>query len=162
MVQPVSADPVSKTTSQRELTQFLSYRIVRLHHALNAQAVAVLDSVAGVSLPQWRVIAMIGSGMARSSRDIARKSIIDPALISRTVKGLEDAGLLLTSRQKQDRRVIDLSLTQQGRDIYERTLPHMQGRQDSLIGALDPEEQEAIFRILDKLEMAADRREFGK
>lgn len=155
------ATPLDTPSTHRELTQFLSYRVVRLHHALNAQAISVLDRVTGISLPQWRIIAMVGSGAATSSRDIARKSIIDPALISRTVKGLEAEGLLETARQDSDRRVIGLSLTPQGQKVYDRTLPHMQARQDSLISALDSAEQDAIFRIFDKLEMAADRREFG-
>lgn len=157
----MSADPAIKEPHYRELTQFLSYRVVRLHHAMNAQAVSVLDRVAGITLLQWRVIAMVGSGTATSARDIARQSIIDPALISRTVKGLETKGLLMTSRENADRRVINLTLTPKGRAVFEKTLPHMQGRQQSLIDALDPAEQAAIFRILDKLEMAADRREFG-
>ena len=158
----MSADPAIKEPHYRELTQFLSYRVVRLHHALNAQAVSVLDKVAGITLLQWRVIAMVGSGTTTSARDIARKSIIDPALISRTVKGLETRDLLKTSRQSADRRILNLELTPKGRAIFERTLPHMQGRQQSLIDALDPAEQQAIFRIFDKLEMAADRRDFGK
>lgn len=145
----------------RELTQFLSYRVFRLHHALNAQALSVLDSVAGVTLLQWRVIAMVGSGTAMTSRDIARKTIIDPALISRTVKGLEETGLLTTSRQTKDRRVINLCLTAHGREIYNRTLPHMQARQASLLEALDRDEQDAIFGIFDKLEAAANRRNFS-
>ena len=158
----MSAEPITKQPHYQELTQFLSYRIVRLHHALNAQAVSVLDRVAGITLLQWRVIAMVGSGTATSARDIVRQSIIDPALISRTVKGLEAKGILMTSRQNADRRVVNLTLTSKGRAIFDKTLPHMQGRQQSLIDALDPTEQAVIFRILDKLEMAADRREFGK
>ena len=157
----MSASPATTDAPHRELTKFLSYRVVRLHHALNAQALAVLERVAGITLAQWRVIAMVGSGAATSSRDIVRKSIIDPALISRTVKGLEDAGLLTTSRLKNDRRVISLSLTPSGQDVYDHTLPRMQARQEALIEALDPAEQDAIFLIFDKLEMAADRREFG-
>lgn len=157
----MSANSAIADAPHRELTQFLSYRVVRLHHALNAQAVSVLDQVAGITLLQWRVIAMVGSGTAMTSRDIGRKSIIDPALISRTVKGLEGAGLLNTSRQAKDRRVINLFLTASGREVYNRTLPHMQMRQDSLLEALDPREQDAIFKIFDKLERAANRREFS-
>lgn len=156
----MSADPLTLASRPRELTQFLSYRVVRLHHALNAQAVALLDDVAGVTLLQWRVIAMVGSGTATSSRDIAQKTIIDPALISRTVKVLQELKLLATERQDEDRRVVNLSLTLQGREIYDRTLPHMQARQESLLDALDPSEQEAVFQILQKLELAAERRGF--
>lgn len=144
----------------RELNQFLTYRVVRVHHALNAQAVAVLDRVAGITLPQWRVLAMVGSGLATTARDIAKKSIIDPAMISRTVHGLEETGHMTTSRPDSDRRVLQITLTEKGREVYERILPNMQARQESLLGALEPSERDAIYKILDKLEIAAERREF--
>ena len=144
----------------QEVTQFLSYRVVRLHHALNAQAASVLETVAGITLSQWRIIAMVGSGTARTARDITRKSIIDPAMISRTVRGLEDGGLITCTRPASDRRVVELSLTDEGQEIYTRTLPHMQARQRALLDALDPGERKAVFRILEKLEIAADQREF--
>ena len=78
---------------ERELTDFLSYRIVRLHQALNNQATALVASIAGVSLIQWRVIAMVGSDTARTARELVRKSVIDPAVISRTLRSLESAGM---------------------------------------------------------------------
>lgn len=146
----------------RELTQFLSYRIARLHQELNAQAVAILDVVAGISQPQWRVLSMIGSGTATAARDISRQSGMDPAMISRTSQALETAGLIETSRPDSDRRVLHMQLTGQGRELYNRTLPHMQTRQEALLSALQPEEREIVFEILDKLERAAERREFPR
>ena len=146
--------------SRRILSEFLSFRVVRLHHALNAQTAAVLDRVAGISLAQWRVLVMVGTGTATTARDISRKSIIDPAMISRTTRALEDAGLLRTHRPESDRRVLELSLTPKGREIYDRTLPYMQARQDTLLDHLDPDERKAIFRILEKLEAAAWERGF--
>lgn len=145
-----------------EITRFLSYRIVRVHQALNAQAIAVLDSVAGITLTQWRLIAMIGSGTATTARDVARKAMIDPAMISRTTKALEEMGLLTTSRPDSDRRVVEMTLTPRGREIFNRTLPYMQARQSALLDTLEPEEQDFIFGILDKLELAARRRDFGQ
>ena len=159
-----SSDPATdaEVPQPRELNQFLTYRVVRVHHALNAQAVAVLDRVAGITLPQWRVLAMVGSGMATTARDIAKKSIIDPAMISRTVHGLEEAGHMTTSRPDSDRRVLEITLTETGREVYERILPHMQARQQSLLSALEPSERDVIYKILDKLEVAAEQREFSE
>lgn len=145
---------------EQDLTGFLSYRVVRLHHALNAQAVSVLDRVAGITLSQWRILAMVGSGSAVTARDIVRVSVIDPAIISRTTKSLEDAGLLETSRHSSDRRVLNLRLTERGLKVYEQTLPYMQERQRSLMADLDPKEQKAIFEIMEKLERAAEKRDF--
>lgn len=143
---------------ERELTEFLSYRIVRLHQALNNQATALVASIAGVSLIQWRVIAMVGSDTARTARELVRKSVIDPAVISRTVRGLEAAGIMESSRSPGDKRVLELHLTPSGEEIYQRTFPKMQKRQAALLDALDPAEQDVIFGILDKLEVAAEKR----
>jgi DNA-binding MarR family transcriptional regulator len=143
---------------ERELTDFLSYRIVRLHQALNNQATTLVDAIAGVSLIQWRVIAMVGSDTARTARELVRKSVIDPAVISRTVRGLEAAGIMESSRSDRDKRVLELNLTPSGQEIYQRTFPKMQMRQAALLVALDPSEQDVIFGILDKLEVAAEKR----
>ena len=147
--------------ASRPLTQFLTYRVLRLHHALNAQAVAILARVSGLNLGQWRTLAMIGSGDALTASDLARRTGLDPAFISRTVRSLEEAGLLRTARSDADRRVVTIELTGKGAKLHRRTLPFMQARQEALLAALAPEERDAIFRIIDKLERAARRREFA-
>ncbi|MEM7188697.1 MAG: MarR family transcriptional regulator [Pseudomonadota bacterium] len=156
----MSGDTDRAKTPERELTDFLSYRIVCLHHALNAQATYVLDQIAGLTLSQWRILAMVGSGTAMTARDIVRKSTIDPAIISRTTRSLEDAGLLETSRPDTDRRVLEMRLTEAGKQTYDRILPHMHARQNLLVNALTPAEQKAIFPMLEKLERAAENRDF--
>lgn len=153
---PTAAGPAS-----RPLAQFLTYRILRLHHALNAQAVAILARISGINLGQWRVLAIVGSDGARTARDIVRRTGLDPAFISRTVRALEEKGLLRTARSDADRRVMNLELTAEGFELHDRTLPFMRARQEALLGALAPEERDAVFRILDKLERAAERREFA-
>ena len=142
-----------------DIAQFLTFRILQLHRAMNDQAVALLQDRAGLTQAQWRIIATIGSGMAASARDISHISTIDPAQISRTVHALEKMGLLVTTRPQSDRRVLQLALTEKGRRVYQEGLPLMRARQQNLIGALDPDEREAIFRIIDKLERAARRRD---
>ncbi|MEL7471331.1 MAG: MarR family transcriptional regulator [Pseudomonadota bacterium] len=154
------SDADLEASTDMELTQFLTYRVVKLHNALNAQAVAVLDRVAGITLAQWRIIALVGSGTAKTARDIAQKSIIAPAVTSRTTRVLEEGGLVSTRRPSADRRVLELTLTAKGRQVYEETLPHMQARQRALLSMLSTAERDMILGIFDKLELAAMRREF--
>ena len=156
----MSSDSAPGHFAQHELTDFLSYRVVRLHHALNAQTASVLERVAGITLAQWRVLVMVGSGTATTARDISRMSIVDPAMISRTTHALEEAGMLRARRPESDRRVLELSLTPKGREVYDRALPHMQARHGVLLEALDADERDAIYRILEKLEAAAAERGF--
>ena len=154
-------ETLSSGAAPRPLTRFLTYRILRLHQALNAQAVAILTDVSGISLGQWRVLAMVGSDAEMTAREVARRTGFDPAFISRTVRSLEMAGLVRTARSGTDRRVVQIELTEKGAELHRRTLPFMRARQEALLAALAPEEREAVFRIIDKLERAAQRREFG-
>ena len=147
-------------TAPRPLTQFLTCRILRLHHALDAQAVAILSDISGIGPGQWRVLAMVGAGGVMTARGPARATGPDPAFISRTVRSLEDASLLWTARPDADRRVVTIGLTAHGTEFYARTLPFKQARQEALLEALSPDERDAIFRIIDALESAARRRKF--
>ena len=142
------------------LTQFLTCRILCLHHALDAQAVAILSDISGIGPGQWRVLAMVGAGGVMTARGLARATGLDPAFISRTVRSLEDASLLWTARPDADRRVVTIGLTAHGTELYARTLSFKQARQEALLEALSPDERDAIFRIIDALESAARRRKF--
>lgn len=144
----------------RKLTDFVTYRISRLHSAFNAQAVATLESVSGLTLGQWRVLAIVGSGQAMTSRDIAQESGFDPAFISRTMTSLEKLEYVSTQRPVEDRRVLNVALTAAGRAVYERTFPIMQKRQDLLLGSLTRAEQKMLYGIIDKLEAMAEIRGF--
>ena len=145
----------------RPLSRFLSFRILRAHLALNAQAAAILEDVAGVTLNQWRVISIVGSGDARTTRALAAVSGLDPAVISRTIRTLEERGLIVATRLEEDRRTLALALTKAGAEVFDRTLPVMQARQQWLFDALDPQERKTILSSLEKIELAAERRNFA-
>ena len=158
-----NGDPMAEATRTEaegdDLTRFLSYRLMRLHSALNAQATALL-SREGLTLGQWRLLALCGAGLAGTSRDFARFFGLDPAFVSRTLRALAEAGLMEVRRHGKDRRMLDVALTARGRALHDAILPRMRGRQAALLDALDPAERRALHPILDKLERAAERRDF--
>lgn len=145
----------------RPLSQFLTYRLLKAHLALNAQATAVLDKAAGITLGQWRVISFVGTGDASTSRAVAAISGLDPAVISRTIQVLERDGFMIATRLPEDRRTLKLTLTDKGRRAFDTILPLMQSRQQHLLDALSPEEAKLIHGALEKLELASERRDFA-
>ncbi len=149
-------------TPSRPLQQFLTYRVLKAHLALNAQAAVVLAKAGGITLGQWRVLSFIGSGDARTSRAVAAFSGLDPAVISRTIRALEGEGFMTAKRLPEDRRTLELALTDKGREAFDTILPLMQARQQHLLDALSPEEQNLIHGALEKLEIASERRDFGQ
>ncbi|MGI9426525.1 MAG: MarR family winged helix-turn-helix transcriptional regulator, partial [Hyphomicrobiaceae bacterium] len=78
------------------LEDFLTYRLVTLTNRLNRQAKQLLDESASLRLPEWRCLAFIkhcsdAHGKA-GLHQLAEKTEMDRALISRSVQGLVEKG----------------------------------------------------------------------
>jgi len=143
------------------LDQFLTFRLSRVQAKLNVQAARLLSEKAGLTLSQWRIIALIGSQETGLASELTRRSAMDKGLFSRKLKSLTEAGLVESRPHEADHRAQVLSLTAAGRRKYEETLPHMQARQAGLQAELTETERAVFFAVLDKLDLAAERTDFG-
>lgn len=135
---------------------FLTYRFVRVQHKLNEQAGRILKRVAGITLPEWRVLALIGDRESTSSSEIVARSAIDKGLVSRTLKSLHDSGLVESETSMRDMRVQIHKLSEDGRALYDRTLPFMQSRQKLIQSAFTREELASFEAALTRLEELSD------
>ena len=77
---------------------------------------------------------------------LVRRLPVDSSRVSRIVTDLVDRGLLHRRRLRDDRRVIMLRLTDEGRDIASQMLEKMTGYYDALTEGLDEDEMHA-FRL---------------
>ena len=152
----MTAGSRSQTDAEDQpLQRFLTYRLSRVQAKLNAQAQALLQRYAGLTLAKWRILALVGAAGQTRLSELARVAALDKGLLSRNLKALIQDGLVATKGDDVDLRVQHLSLTKKGRRLFERTLPKMQQRQRRLNDALEPQEREALRSALDKLEVAA-------
>lgn len=140
-----------------DLSQFLTYRIARLNALLNLQATRLLEAGHGLTLGQWRVIVTIGAGHARTSRQLFEMTQMDPALISRLLRQLEELSLLRTKRSTQDRRILEVSLTDEGVRVFQETFPIMEARQRELAGRFSAAELAALDDFFERLLEAAKK-----
>lgn len=144
-----------------ELLDFITYRLSRVHPRLNAQAGYILKKIAGLSLLQWRTIALLKAfGPAVPSVDIIGPFHMDKGLFSRTLKGLVADGYVVSRLDKTDQRRLLLSLTSKGEDIYESVITTMRKRQAFLLHNFTEAEKAALFSGLEKLEINARRKDF--
>lgn len=152
----VTDDPMDTLPIQ----QFLTYRLSRVQAKLNAQAARMLRETSGVTLIQWRIIAIVGtSGQTRLS-EIARATALDKGLLSRNLATLIKEQIIQATPDETDQRAQNLTLAPRGQDVFERTLPVTRRRQSKLRENLTPDELETFRRVLDKLEIAADLKDF--
>ncbi len=149
-----------KTTVSDELPlhQFLTYRLSRVQAKLNAQANAMLRAHAGLTLSQWRILALVGAAGQTRLSDLARIAALDKGLLSRNLKTLTAEGLVASKQDDIDQRVQHLSLSSRGKALFDRTLPRMRKRQRQLRSSLTAKELDVLYTALNKLELAADYR----
>lgn len=142
------------------LRRFLTYRLNRLQARLNAQAARYLTAHGGITLSEWRAIALIGSLEETTLTELSREAQIDKGLLSRTLKTLVERGMVDGRQDDRDNRVQRLTLTASGTKLHERILPRMRARQRFLQAALTTSEFAALHSAIDKLEIAAEVTEF--
>ncbi|BCM23765.1 MarR family winged helix-turn-helix transcriptional regulator [Methyloradius palustris] len=63
---------------------------------------------------QWAPIMAIAKGYAKTAADLANIANIDTGAITRMLDRLESKGLLVRTRSTDDRRVVNLELTEEG------------------------------------------------
>lgn len=150
-----------RRASQRDVRDFVTFRLVKTYTALNAQAGDILRNHCGLGLVQWRVMALTAvHGPDISGKRLSEIFSMDKGLISRTVKQLTADGYLQTKRDGGDHRRLLLSLTDLGWRVHDNTIALMEKRQAHLTHDMDADEHAALLSALDKLAANARRRAF--
>ncbi|MFT5112653.1 MAG: DNA-binding MarR family transcriptional regulator [Parasphingorhabdus sp.] len=147
--------------SSRDLRQFLTFKFSRAQAKLNAQASHVLKGNCELSLVQWRILALLASSGPTSASQCSQLGAIDKGQFSRKVKSLIKDGLVKSTVSKTDARQQQLSASAKGNRLYHRILPIMQAQQTYLLSKLTAGEQDMLLTVLDKLDQAAEHKDFS-
>lgn len=156
----MAQDKVKHVTTHKSdlpLRQFVTYRISRVQAKLNAQASRILREASGITLNQWRIIALIGAAGQTQSSVLSKDAALDKGLLSRNLKTLIESGVVKSATNAGDHRVQSLSLTQKGAEIFEKTLPVTRVRQSKLRAGLTDKELRIFHKVLDHLEIASEK-----
>lgn len=137
------------------LQGYVTFRLSRLQAALNAQAAQLLANGAGLTLTQWRILALIDEAGEATHGALMRSGAFDKGLLSRTLAGMIAQGLLSESRDEGDHRRQILRITPLGLQRRARAAPLMEARRERLMRDFTPAEASALMGALDKLMVAA-------
>jgi DNA-binding MarR family transcriptional regulator len=133
------------------LRDFLPYRISVVAEAVSTLFATRYEERFGVSIPEWRVMAVVGEGGQQTTQQVIARTGMDRVRVSRAVIRLADKGLLDRSPQPNDARAQRLALSRRGRAIYDQIVPLARGMQADLADALTEAERAQLDRILTKL-----------
>lgn len=78
---------------------------------------------AGLTLPQWRVIRALAEGGAHDAAELAEKCAVLPPSLSRIIAHLQDRGLIQREKGERDARRLSLTLTDEGRTLFDAIAP---------------------------------------
>jgi len=135
-----------------DLNQHLTYRIARLQAKLSAQASELLKDHLSLSLSEWRALAVLYNPEVETQKDVLLAMGLDKGQISRTIKRLEEKGLIQTDKSTADNRLRKISLTPSGVDTVDKMFPIMMQRQAHLQNGFTSEELKQLFNFLNRLE----------
>jgi DNA-binding MarR family transcriptional regulator len=102
-----------------QLETSLGYYLAKARNVLvmrTDQALKPLD----LTSPQIGVILLLASGRARTPLELSRELSYDSGSMTRMLDRLEKKGFVSRARSEVDRRIVDLSLTERGRDAAAR------------------------------------------
>lgn len=133
------------------LEDFLPYRLSILTNRISQTLAGIYQERFGISIPEWRVMAILGRHSPLSSNLIAERGRMDKAKVSRAVSRLLDAGLITRETDPRDNRLLILKLSTRGKRIYAKIAPLALAWESDLLDGLDDEDKAAIDRILNKL-----------
>ena len=154
MARPNAARPKAADadlTMGPTIKELLSYRVHRVANTMSRSAAARYRAGFGVSLAEWRTIALLGAEAPRSLNELARDAGLDKGQISRVVGGLAERGLVLRELASEGGRTVRLSLTRQGQALYRGLIAAAAERNDAFLACLTPEERHHLDSALVKL-----------
>ncbi|WP_133648877.1 MarR family winged helix-turn-helix transcriptional regulator [Paraburkholderia flava] len=139
-----------KASTKAGLDQFLTYRLHVLNK-LSERGIGVrYQEKLGVTVPEARVIASVGSFGPFSIMDLARHANLDKSQASRAAEALIKQGLVQRESSETDGRVVLVSLTPEGRALYRKVMPIARKWNEDFFASLDEKEKVVLSRALDK------------
>ena len=134
-----------------EIRDLISFRIHAVANLLSRGAAMRYRREFGVSLMEWRSVALLGAHQPLSLNELARHAGLDKSQMSRVVAGLAERGFVLRGVDMDDGRGVRLSLTRPGLKLYEGLIAAANERNAAFDAALTPNERVQLDAMLAKL-----------
>lgn len=133
------------------LEEFLPYRLAILSHAVSTSIARAYDKRFALTIPEWRVIAILGRFPGLSAAEVAERTMMDKVAVSRAVSKLIENGRVDREFANADRRRSILNLSEAGRKVHDEIAPLALGIEDDLLHGLSQEQIGTLNEIIERL-----------
>jgi DNA-binding MarR family transcriptional regulator len=134
-----------------DLEKFLPYQLSVLSNTISSAIAETYSNRYGLSIPEWRVLAVLGRFAGSSAGQVAKKTAMDKVAVSRAVSRLLAAGRIEREFADADRRRSILKMSASGMKIYQRISPVLLRYEAELLAGLSATDRRHLDRILARL-----------
>ncbi|CAN0620294.1 Transcriptional regulator, MarR family [Burkholderia multivorans] len=132
--------PQGSSLSTYQVNDSVGYLMSRVKSLMTNLATQRTQVELGITGTQASMLFMVAVGKCSTAAELAREYGIDASAVTRLLDRVEKRGLLSRVRSIEDRRVVRLELTDEGRAIAERLPDIFCGVLDQLLAGFTPEE----------------------
>jgi DNA-binding MarR family transcriptional regulator/N-acetylglutamate synthase-like GNAT family acetyltransferase len=133
-------------------------RALRAFNRFYTQCTGLLDPYLGsaFSLTEVRVLYELAHHAPCTASELARRLLLDAGYLSRIVRRFTDAGWITRTPSPNDARQHALSLTPEGRSVFEPMQQRSRDEAARLLAPLAPERREALIAALARAQALLD------
>ena len=133
------------------LQKFLPYQMSITSNAVSGRIAMEYRTRFGLSVPEWRVMAVLGDSGEQTQRDLTRRTLMDKVAVNRACKVLEERGYAARTPNESDGRSHLLDLTDEGRAIHDQVMPLAVEMERRIFDGFSEEELGQFRALLEKL-----------
>lgn len=133
------------------LENFLPYRLAVLSNTVSTTVARAYDRRFNVSIPEWRVIAVLGRFPGLSAVEVAERTLMDKVAVSRAVTKLIKNGRIDREFADADKRRSILNLSEEGKKLHDEIAAVALQFERDLLQGFSSEELDNLNSIMERL-----------
>ena len=133
------------------LEDFLPYRLAVLSNTVSTTVARAYDKRFNVSIPEWRVIAVLGRFPGLSAVEVAGRTLMDKVAVSRAVTKLIKNGRIDREFADSDKRRSILNLSEDGKKLHDEIAQLALQFERDLLHGFSEEEMDNLNSVMERL-----------
>ena len=138
------------------LSTFLPYQLSTASNAVSGRIALEYRTRFGLSVPEWRVMAVLGDSGPLTQRDLTRRTLMDKVAVNRACRVLEERELAVRQPNETDGRSHLLALTASGQAMHGQIMPLAKEMERRIFEGFSDADVAVFRKILEKVRQTAD------
>jgi DNA-binding MarR family transcriptional regulator len=148
---PAPSSRIKDGRLQIDFDNFLPFSLTAISNRIARTASRTYLRCFGIGINEWRTIANLRVWPGTTANLICQRSGLDKAAVSRSLKLLEDAGMVCTNGDSGDMRGRSMKLTAKGDELHDKVIQTALEREACLLTGFTPLERAQLLSFVTRL-----------